>query len=323
MPRRKPSKRIHAGKIRVLLVDEEDLARRAWKRILQKSSQIEVMGECKPGVFFKEMQNTPEPEVVVAGFSYVSACLAQLPKFQRLWGNVPRTIIICQSKLEIKEAFKAGAEWTVAIPFDDQELVTRVRASSDDAKRLCSDYLSALHALRGDSASDETYLKLIQDILQLLFHPDLVNPERMHVPDRAGRTQHGRLVFRNQAKSGSAARSEHDSRFNEFWEEGRQGHNAKYVTVDVYNAEVTAPALQALGNYLGPLHGTLGLIVGRDPIPSRLSRLAVALFENEKKAILTLGSAEIEEMLEYKAGGVNPTCLLQDLYQRLIADAES
>jgi len=52
-----------------------------------------------------------------------------------------------------------------------------------------------------------------------------------------------------------------------------------------------------------------------------LHPLTVALFENEKRAILVLGEAELQEMLEYKVGGVNPACLLQDLYPKLIADA--
>jgi hypothetical protein len=76
-----------------------------------------------------------------------------------------------------------------------------------------------------------------------------------------------------------------------------------------------------LGKYLNPLHGSFGIIIGRGLVKTNLHPLTIALFENEKKAILLLGDAELQEMLEYKAGGVNPACLLQDLYQKLIADA--
>src|SRR5688572_25345335 len=171
MPRRKKPHRFYVGKIRVLLVDADDMARNAWKRILRKSSQIEVVGESTPSGFFRDMRNTSEPEIIVAGFAYVDDCLVRVKKVRKLWENVPKTIIICRNKEEIKAAFIAGADWAIAVPFDDQELITRVRASSDDAKRLCSEFRSALKSIRDDEASEEAYLKLIQDVLQLLFHP--------------------------------------------------------------------------------------------------------------------------------------------------------
>jgi hypothetical protein len=297
------------------------MARSAWKRVLNKSSQIQVIGETTPLELIRNMKEIPIPEIVVAGFPFVESGLDRAEKIQKQWGNVPKTIILCRNKEEVKAAFKAHADWAAAVPFDDQDLITWIRALSDDAKRLCSEYLSELTALPQGSGHSQDFVRLIEAMLQLLFHPDLVNPERIESMDIAKLAHQGRVVFRNQARKENPAGNNGKPKFDEFWEDVRQHHDAKYVTVDVYNAEIPASAVQTLGAYLTDFHGSFGIIIGRGSLRSRLYPLTVAFFENNKRVILLCSDTEIQEMLEYKAGGVNPTCLLQDLYQKLIADA--
>jgi DNA-binding NarL/FixJ family response regulator len=300
-------------------VDEDEMARNAWQRILSRSSQIEVIGETTPLELIRNFRDIPTPEIVVAGSSFAERGLIRSEKIRKQWGSFPKTIIVCENEEKVKAAFKARADWASIGPFSDQELITWTRALSDDAKRLCSEYLSELTTMEKGTDQHKTFLKLMQDILQLLFHPDLVNPKKMDSSNLSQEISRGRLIFRNQAKRGKNRISD----FNEFWEDAREFHQAKYVTVDIYNSEIVPAAIQALGKYLSNLHGSLGLIIGRSSEKPKLSPLTVALFENEKKVVIMLSDTEIQEMLEYKAGGVNPACLLQDLYQNLIADAEN
>ncbi len=320
MPRNKASPQKPHGKIRVLLVDDDGMARTAWKKVLGKSSQIKVIGEATPREFIRSIRNIAEPEVIVGGFSFVERGLIRSAKLIKTWGSRPKIIVIGENKEQVKEAYKAHADWAVASPFSEQDLITWIRAMSDDAKRLCSEYLSELVAIQKDNNQEEQFIKLIQEMLQLLFHPDLINPEKMETSDLSHPIRHGRLIFRNQAKKENLAEKDGLLKFDEFWEDARQNHGAKYVTVDVYNSEVIPSAIQSLGEYLTNLHGLFGLVIGRSLLKASLYPLTVALFENEKKAILPISDSELKEMLEYKAGGVNPVCLLQDLYQQLIAD---
>jgi DNA-binding NarL/FixJ family response regulator len=317
-------KQINAsGKIRVLLVDDDEMARNAWKKVVSKSSQIQVIGETTLRDLERNIRNIYAPEVIVSGFPFVERGLVRSEKLIKTWGNFPKIIVICENKEQIKAGYKAHADWAAASPFSDQDLVTWIRAMSDDAKRLCSEYLAELVAIQKGSDQAQRFIKLIQGMLQLLFHPDLINPEKLDPLDSSQFFPKSRLLFRNQAKNDTVAdkRKIGISTFDEFWKDARQNHESKYIAIDIYNSEITPVAIRVLGKYLTNLHGLFGIIIGRGPIKTRLYPLTVALFENEKKAILLLSDAELQEMLEYKAGGVNPACLLQDLYQKLIADA--
>jgi len=259
----------------------------------------------------------------VAGFRFVESYLVRTEKIKKGRRSWPKTIIICENNEEVRAAFKARADWACTVPFEDQDLITWIRALSDDAKWLCSEYLSELTSTEVRKEQYPVFLKLVQESLQLLFHPDLVNPDKKVVWERLNTVPQGRLIFRNQANRENNAGDKNTTRFNEFWKDMRQYHDAKHVTADVYNSEILSSAIQNLGRYLSTLHGSIGLVIGRSFIRSKIYPLTIALFENEKKIILLLSDLEIQEMLEYKAGGVNPACLLQDLYQQLIADAEN
>lgn len=317
-------KRIYtSGKIRVLLVDDDEMARNAWKKVLSKSSQIQVVGEAISRELVRNKNDIPVPEIIVSGFSFVEKGLIHSAKLIKTWGHSPKIIIICENKEQIKAAYKARADWAVAIPFSDQDLVTWIRAMSDDAKRLCGEYLERLNNLPGEGVQQSTFEKLIADMLQLLFHPDLVNPEKVDGIQSTRGAPFGRLIFRNQAKRQETAATEDEKKiFDEFWEDVRHTHKGKYITVDVHNSGLTPETIQSLGAYLTNIHGSFGLVIGRGSIAGKLYSLSISMFENEKKAILLLGDEDLQAMLEFKAGGVNPVCLLQDMYQRIIARAQ-
>ena len=296
-----------SGEIGVLLVDDNALARAAWKRVLSKSKQIKVVGETNPKDILSSAKELEAPEIIVGGLSFMEAGLLKEGRIRSFWGVQPKVILLAENKEQVKSAFKQGTDWAATKPFNDQDLINWVRTLGDDAKQLCSEYIDQLSALRIEKTYSEKYRELVSSILQLLFHPDLVNPEfaeRLSSASLAGRS-----VFRNQAKE------------HEFWIDANKVYQSRYVTVDIYNTVLESEYVALLGKYLSESHGLLGLIVGRKIPFSRLNAMSVSLFENQRKAVLFLDDSHLREMLEYKAGGINPVCLLQDLYQNLIASA--
>lgn len=139
--------------------------------------------------------------------------------------------------------------------------------------------------------------------MEFLFHPDLVNPSSVERVSRVSGTR--RLIFRNQA-------AEH-----QFWIETLDTHAAKVVTVDIHDRDLKSENLNTLANFLSASHGNFGLVIGCN-FSNLLQTIPVFILNNSQKAILVITDSELEDMLAYKAGGINPVCLIEDLYQDLI-----
>ena len=293
------------GKIRVLLIHENKLARSAWKKVLDKSGHIVVVGATESLETYHYSEKTPPPEIIIASMSILSAGVLRANHLKTIFGVRPRIIILAESKDEVKIAFKEGADWATAEPFDPQDLITRIRALSGDAKRLCAEHRDNFSIIRSGDSQKRRFCDLVSSTIQLIFHPDLVNPEYIAIP--SNNSMAGRLVFRNQARD------------HQFWIDAREIHQSKYVAVDVYNKRLKPETITSLGKYLSESHGLFGLVVGRNSGSIDLDAMSKALFENEQKIVLALDISLLCEMLEYKAGGINPVCLLQDRYQKLIA----
>ena len=284
------------------------MARSAWKKVLNSSKQIQIIGETIPQDFVNFSNNSKPPEVIVAGksFSWMGR-ISETDMLRSSWIR-PKVIMIVDNKEQVKLAFKKGADFSALKPFDPHELITWVRSLSDDAKRLCAEYRDRFTKVQSIQSQNEIYCELVSSVLQLLFHPDLVNPENTKKPTNVSLAS--RLVFRNQARE------------HEFWIDASETHKSKYVTIDISNGAVLPDNISALGKYLTDSHGFMGLIIGRIFQPDTLHASSIALFEKEKKVVLPLNDLQLQTMLEYKAGGVNPVFELEHLYQKLIADAE-
>ena len=295
------------GKIRVLLIHENDLARSAWKKVLEKSGHIAVVGAIETLETYHHPENTSAPEIIVASMSILNARVLRANHLKPIFGIRPRIIVLAENKEEVKIAFKEGADWATAEPIDTQDLITRVRALSGDAKKLCAEHRNNFSMIRSGNSQKRRFCDLVSSTFQLIFHPDLVNPECIVPP--SNNSMAGRLVFRNQARD------------HPFWIDAREIHQSKYVAVDVYNKRLKPETIPSLGKYLSESHGLFGLVVGRNSRSIDLDAMSKALFENERKVVLALDVSLLCEMLEYKAGGINPVCLLQDRYQKLIASS--
>lgn len=319
MPTKKSPPNKHPDYVSVLIVDDNKMARSAWKKILQHSGQVKIVGEFALSEIPKKLEQIEPPEVIVAGNSYAEKGFLHNAKIKAIWGYYPKTLIICDKQQQVPLAFKAHADLAVYKPFDDQELVTWVRMISDEAKRLCEEYYGQLISNLKKKKERNNHLKLIQSILQLLFHPDLVNPESVDIRGVDG-LSNDRLVFRNQAKK--ERKSETGVlKFDEFWEDMRQDHNAKYIPIDIYDSEIPKQAISKMGSYLTSSHGSFGLVIGHKKDVGNLHLLQLAQIDNENKIILLLDYADLQETLEYKAGGINPACLLKNQYQQLVIKA--
>ncbi|HXD09290.1 MAG TPA: hypothetical protein VN653_04445 [Anaerolineales bacterium] len=307
MPPKRVSPKKPAGQIRVLIVDDDELVRRAWRKVLNGSGQIRVIGEVDPGSLGKFTIVPEPPEIIVAGYSLLKAGYWNRSRLQSLRKSRPKVLLIVETKEQLKTAFKNRVDFAVAKPFDSPDLITWVRMLSDDAKRLCAEYHDQLSIIGSGPSQNGQYYELVSNILQLLLHPDLVNPEDARPP--AAVPLAGRLVFQNRAHE------------HKFWIDARGVHASKYLTIDIYNEKLIPNHIRMLGKYLSESHGMLGIVVGRTMSPVELNAVATALYDNERKMVLPLDDTQLRAMLEYKAGGVNPVFELERLYQKLVANA--
>lgn len=294
-------------KIRVLLIHENELARSVWKKVLEKSGHIIVIGTIVSLEGYRLPEGTRPPEIIIASISILRTGVLRADLLKTMFGIRPRITILAESKADVKVAFKEGADWAAEEPIDTPDLITRVRALSGDSKRLCAEHRDNFSKISSGDSHKRKFGDLVSSTIQLIFHPDLVNPEYVALPPNHSLA--GRLVFRNQARD------------HEFWIDTRESHRAKYVTTDIYNKILVPEDITLLGKYLSESHGLFGLAIGRSSTSTALEEMSIALFENEQKVVLPLDISALCEMLEYKAGGINPVCLLQDRYQRLIAAA--
>lgn len=298
---------ITLNKIRVLLIHENGLARSAWKKVLSKSGQIVVIDSIETLKFYRLLPGTLPPEIIVASMPILVSGVLRIEHLKAIFGICPKIIILAENKEDVKIAFREGADWAAAEPIDPQDLITQVRALSGEAEKLCAEYRDGFSTIRAGDSQNRKFCDLVDNSFQLVFHPDLVNPE--YVTLSSTNSLAGRLVFRNQARG------------HEFWIDARQMHQSRYITVDIYNKRLEPANIATLGKYLSASHGLLGLIVGRQSASPGLNATLIALLENEQKIVLTLDISILRDMLEYKAGGINPVFLLQDRYQMLIASA--
>lgn len=301
-------KRLH-----ILFVDDNTSTKEFRKIILNKPEEFEIVGEITPNHLLLIMENfspgegfTP-PEMIIAKTSFINAGLIGKIRIKSLWGMQPKIIIIADNEEQVRQAFKQGADWAVTRPFKEQDLINWLRSLSDDVKRLCFEYRNHFSKIRAAASQNNIYNDLVGSTLQLLFHPDLVNPENVRMTSSPSLSS--RLIFRNQARE------------HEFWIDAYDAYKSKYITIDVYNKTLEPSNLETLGKYLSESHGLIGLIVGRQTKPEILRPVSIALLKNEKKVVIPLDDSQLQAMLEYKAGGINPVCLLQDRYQWLIAAA--
>ncbi len=119
--------------LRALIVDDEDLARQRIRHLLQKESDVEIVGECAHGVEAVRAIEALAPDLVfldiqmpeLDGFGVVEAVGAD---------RMPATLFVTAFDQHALRAFEVHALDYLLKPFDPE----RFRAALDRARRWCA-----------------------------------------------------------------------------------------------------------------------------------------------------------------------------------------
>ncbi|WP_102944830.1 response regulator [Stenotrophomonas sp. VV52] len=149
--------------IRVLVVDDEPLARRAIVRLLADDPEIELLGECGDGVSAVKAIREQSPDLVfldiqmpaITGLDVVATIGAE---------RMPATVFVTAYEQHAVRAFEANAVDYLVKPFSRERFAStllrarqRVSAATGTSAQATTQILQALDALR----QRESYLQRI------------------------------------------------------------------------------------------------------------------------------------------------------------------
>lgn len=107
-----------------------------------------------------------------------------------------------------------------------------------------------------------------------------------------------------------------------FWDYVRNHHGNLTVVFELKNKKViTGADLDQLARYLGDPLGYFGLLVSREPWPDARRRGAISWYNkgSPHRVIVSLSDADVIRMLQLKCAGKDPTAVVRQAYQDLMA----
>ena len=295
--------------IKVILIDDSPLARQGWKIALQQAKDIVVSGEFSSSELATPDSPSVLADVALIGIKSITNREAKdTTKIPR--DPIPRTkvIIIVNYADEIAIARRLGADEAILAPIEGHKLTSLIKGLFLENKILCEYYVEQLQTIKPGFQDAFRYEKLMSDVIQMLFYPHLTHAQ-IQIPTKY-RTVRRDLILLNK--------SDHT-----FWKTIRDSFNASLVVFDFKNKiRISDSDLDQIGDYLGRYTGRFGMIIGRIPIGERILLKQSWIYNNNDKVVLVTCDNDIRTMLAYKAGGVDPTDFILDLYIKFISRAQ-
>jgi hypothetical protein len=160
-----------------------------------------------------------------------------------------------------------------------------------------------LSTLRNGNETAVEYQKLILEILNYLFNPELIDG-KLEVRTIDG-TERRDIIFTNDSDQ-------------PFWSYLRTEHSAVFIMFETKNTnDLNNIHFNQTATYLGDRIGRLAFIVTRSSMQAAQQRKAFSIYNDShpRKIILVLSDIDIIEMLDMKCAGKNPMRYLQKLYR--------
>lgn len=292
------------NKIKVLLIAEEDLVMEGWSRVLGPATDIELLASIQDFSESTVLKLNNPPEIIVAHESWLKSLKA------RKWISLIRTnyrtkiIAVVKNAANVKKLRLIGVDESIQLPFRGRQLIDLIRGLSRDDKNLCMYYAQQMESTPRGAEHFGTYIELISNILQLIFSQVLTNLQVRNTYSSGDRFVY--LTFENI--------SDH-----RFWVELKKRFEAHYIVFSIQNnPALLSPQFGKLGKYLVEPVGKLGFLCNRQVPDHAFDALQLAAFQNDGKVIILLSDQQIRTLLAFKAAGVDPTELLEEIYQGLI-----
>lgn len=179
------------------------------------------------------------------------------------------------------------------------------QASIEAEQRLGDDFIARLQQLPTGTLTAADYQRLVFEILNHLFEPDLVDGQ-LEVGTFLG-TERRDIVYTNEADSS-------------FWAYVRSTYKSLLVMFEVKNvSELELDHVNQTAAYLGVRLGMLGFIVTRRPPGENITRKTYTVFNDTpgepRKTIIILSDDDLVAMIRDKRNGGFPTKYVQRLYR--------
>ena len=160
-----------------------------------------------------------------------------------------------------------------------------------------------LNQLKAGREDAEKYQRVVLEILNFLFNPELIDGE-LEVETVEG-TERRDIIFTNDSDQS-------------FWSYLRAEHSSIFIMFEVKNTEAISNIyLNQVATYLGDRLGRLGFIVTRKVLEEAQERKAFSIYNDSqpRKIILTLSDTDLLDMLDMKCQGNNPMRHIQKIYR--------
>lgn len=298
------------SRIRVLIADDQAISREGIQRILERESDMEIVGAVQTAPEVLPQVREKNPDVVLLDLRWHHDDQAMDKVIAQLRRDYPRTCIIGLTAYEglVQQARAAGATWAVTKDVGRDELVHLIRAASrvvgPGELEKARSALKHLRSLKTGQQYAASYERDVHFILKIALHPHLTNPRPQSRTLGGGRKRD--ILFSNYSS-------------HPFWQRVSQRHDATQIVFEVKNVKrLDVRYVDQVASYLTPGLGHLGFLVSRSPAGESMVHRAVDVFQAERKVVLFLCDDDLEQMLDLKEAGDDPTELIKQRYDAFI-----
>jgi hypothetical protein len=214
------------------------------------------------------------------------------------FGQKDDIVTITRRDLALVDRYVQGRERRAA------EAVPALQYIDEDAARQAEVLLARLDACPAGREHAREYQRLVLEILNFLFNPDLIDGKLEEAT--ADGTERRDIVFTNDSDE-------------PFWEYVRTAHSGLLLMFETKNTvDVDMAAVNQTATYLGDRLGRLGMIVTRQPESEAVRRKFFSVWNDSspRKVILVLADTHLKELLALRGTGKSTTKWMQQHYRR-------
>jgi hypothetical protein len=176
-----------------------------------------------------------------------------------------------------------------------------------ELQKTADDLLGRLKAMPTGAVASADYQRLVYEILNFLFEPELTGGE-FEVSTYMG-TERRDLIYWNEAE-------------HSFWKYVRETYNSPLLMFECKNtAALEIDHINQTAAYLGARLGMLGIIATRSATSDAVMRKIYSIYNDSpalpRKVILVFSDADMDAMLAIRAAGASPVPYAQNLYRQL------
>jgi DNA-binding NarL/FixJ family response regulator len=132
------------GKITVILADDTLIAREGWKKILETSEEIKVIGEAKTASQATKIAAELKPQVILMDLLWFGDDTAGWRAIKEIKMASPEIKVIAVTAYErlIRDARLAGADSALEKTFTREQLLNEIREQSSRPNDISSNFLT-------------------------------------------------------------------------------------------------------------------------------------------------------------------------------------